>query len=399
MRVLLAPEAFTGTLSASQAVAALRAGWTRQAPGDELTSLPMSDGGAGLVEVVHGVLGGDLVPVVVPGPEAVPVPATLLLITTAGGVTVWVEAAQVLGRRLVGDPAVAAGTATSAGLGHLLARALEHLDADPRRGIARRVVVGLGPAAPCDGGAGLLAALGAGDAQALDGGGLALADLPDDALAGLDAVRRRFAGLDVVVASADDAPLLGFSGAAAGLAARGVVDAAAAQDLERAVGSLAHVAEGPLAVGRSGTGAPARRPDRPRRLSALAGAGAGGGAGFALTLLGARRGPGPQVVADAVGLAAAVAAADLVVTGEGRLSWRSVRGSVLVALARAAAAAGVPCVSVAGQVDAGRRELLGVGVEAAYPLAQTPAELAAALADPAGTLAARAARVARTWSR
>jgi len=55
-------------------------------------------------------------------------------------------------------------------------------------------------------------------------------------------------------------------------------------------------------------------------------------------------------------------------------------------------------VVVAGQVEVGRREALAIGVEAAYPVAQTPAEVTAALADPHGTLAARAARVARTWS-
>jgi glycerate kinase len=56
-------------------------------------------------------------------------------------------------------------------------------------------------------------------------------------------------------------------------------------------------------------------------------------------------------------------------------------------------------VVIAGQVLVGRREALAIGVESAYPVADAPAEVAAALADPAGTLAARAERVARTWSR
>jgi glycerate kinase len=88
-----------------------------------------------------------------------------------------------------------------------------------------------------------------------------------------------------------------------------------------------------------------------------------------------------------------------VVTGEGRFDWQSLRGKVVAGVAHAALAVGTPVVVVAGQVDVGRREALAIGVESAYPVARTPEEVAAALADPHGTLAARAERVARTWSR
>ena len=53
---------------------------------------------------------------------------------------------------------------------------------------------------------------------------------------------------------------------------------------------------------------------------------------------------------------------------------------------------------LAGQVLVGRRETMGLGISGTYAVAETPAELDAAMLDPVGTLRARAARVARTWS-
>jgi glycerate kinase len=132
---------------------------------------------------------------------------------------------------------------------------------------------------------------------------------------------------------------------------------------------------------------------------ATPGAGAAGGLGFGLMLLGGVRSSGIDAVADAVGLTGRIAAADLVVTGEGRLDWQSLQGKVIAGVAARGLEVGVPVIALAGQVEVGRRELLNLGIESAYPLARTPEQVRLAMADPAGTLADRAARVARTWTR
>ncbi len=108
--------------------------------------------------------------------------------------------------------------------------------------------------------------------------------------------------------------------------------------------------------------------------------------------------PGAASVLEAVRLRDRVARADLVITGEGTFDWQSLRGKVVSAVAAVGLELGAPVVVIAGQVLVGRREALAIGVESAYPVADEPAGVAAALADPAGTLAARAERVARTWS-
>ncbi len=101
---------------------------------------------------------------------------------------------------------------------------------------------------------------------------------------------------------------------------------------------------------------------------------------------------------DAVGFGDVLATADLVVTGEGRFDWQSLRGKVVVGVAEAAGRVGVPAIAIPGQSLVGRREAMTAGLSGVYAVAERPHEVAAALADPRGTLAARAARVARTWS-
>ena len=60
MRVLVAPDKFAGTLSAVEAAEAIATGWRRRAPGDEVETVPMADGGPGFVDVLHASLGGEL---------------------------------------------------------------------------------------------------------------------------------------------------------------------------------------------------------------------------------------------------------------------------------------------------------------------------------------------------
>ncbi len=390
MHVLIAPDSFTGTLTAAQAARAIADGWARHAPRDRLDLLPLSDGGPGFVDVLAAALPGQVQVTTVPGPLGEPTPAQVLLVPSGGapdGVLVaYVESAQACGLHLVPADRRDPGVTSTRGVGELLLAA--------RAAGARRIVVGLGGSGTNDGGAGLLAALlGAlpdgqghpGVVGRLAGGGEALLGTTAEELAGLAALRADWAGVELVVASDVDVPLLGFHGASAGFAEQKGASPEQAQRLERALGDFASAACDAVRV--------------PRSLAREPGAGAAGGLGFGLFLLGARRVPGAAAVLDAVGLRERVAAADLVVTGEGTFDWQSLRGKVVSAVAGVGLELGTPVVVVAGQVLVGRREALAIGVESAYPVADGPAQVAAALVDPAGALAARAERVARTWSR
>jgi glycerate 2-kinase len=384
VRVLIAPDCFAGTLSAGQAAEAIAEGWRRAAPHDRLALLPLSVGGPGFCDVLTRALGGQSVAVTVSDPLGRPVPAALLVAEHGGHRTVYVETAQACGLHLLAEAERNPSRTSSYGVGQLLEAALAEAPS--------RLVVGLGGSGVNDGGAGMLAALGVGTPQALAGGGARLADLADDGLEGLVAAPERFRGVQLVVAADVDLTLLGFHGASASAAADMGATPEGAQQLEGALGRLTEVAQRTLPPARDLLTGAARRLDREP------GAGAAGGLGYGLLLLGGQVLSGVDAVLQAVGFADRLGAADLLVTGEAVLDWQSLRGTVVAGVAQAALAVAVPTVVLAGQAHVGRRETMALGISGTYAVAERPDRVPLFEADPAGTLAARAARVATTWS-
>lgn len=408
VRILVAPDSFGDGLTPPRAAEAIAEGWRRHAPHDEVTTCPLTDGAAGFVDTLGVVLGGELATATVRSPLGDPVPAAVLLVDHDGVRTAYVEAAQACGPALVPADRRDPSRTSSEGVAELLQVAV---DAG-----ARRIVVGLGEAASHDAGAGMLWALGAaGDGphrsigtsapdrseqHPLRGGGGGLSAIRPEHLTGLPALRAGFADIEVVAAYDVDVPLLGLHGASATYAQARGATAEQAQDLERALSDFAHVAVHAL-------GPAAARPDllagsRPgavvQRFTGAPGSGAAGGLGFALALLGARLRPGARVVAEAVGLGARVADADLVLTGEDFFDGGSLHDGVAGVVAEVALAVGVPTVVVAGEVVIGRREWSAAGISGVYAVGERPEELATYRADRFGALRARAERVARTWS-
>ncbi|RMI14352.1 glycerate kinase, partial [Cellulomonas triticagri] len=212
-------------LTAHEAVAAITAGWRAAAPGDALVPLPLSDGGPGLVDAVRAARGGDLLSVTTTDAHGAVVPGAVVVVTEpSGSRTAYVDGALALGAAEPGS--TPAGGTSSAGLGTLVAAALDTG--------AGRVVVGLGGRRTVahDGGAGLLAALGAAPGTAA--GGLdAAAGLTAADLGALVDLRTALAGRDLVALHAHDLPLLGLGGVSADLAEAGRTDAAGAQEVER----------------------------------------------------------------------------------------------------------------------------------------------------------------------
>jgi glycerate kinase len=384
VHVILAPDCYTGTLTARQAAAAMADGWSRSAPHDALTLVPLSDGGPGFVDVLAASLVGQVLGVVTTDPLGREVPGSVLLVDGPTGRTAYVESAQAAGLHLLGADERDPTRTTSFGVGTLVLAALE--------AGARRVVVGLGGSGTNDAGAGLLAALSVGPRERLARGGLELSATDADDVAGLDAARGRLRGIELVVASDVDSPLLGLKGASAVFAPQKGATEEDAQRLENALGHFASVVARVRPPAHDLLTGTAMRPEREP------GAGAAGGLGYALLLLGARRTSGVGAVLEAVGFGGLVRGADLVVTGEGCFDWQSLRGKVVVGVAEAAASVGIPAVAVPGQALVGRREAMAAGLSGVYPVAERPGDVAASLADPAARLADRVARVARTWS-
>lgn len=362
MRVVIAPDKFAGTLTAVQAAEAIAEGWRRAAPRHELSLVPVSDGGPGFLGVLHAAVGGSLVTASVSGPLAEAVSVTVL----RDGDTAYVEAAQACGRGRLPEPVRDPGATTTYGVGELLELAAAS-------GEVRRCVVGLGGSATNDGGAGMLAALGARPPGTLRHGGLALRDLTT---VDLGPARVRSSAWELVAATDVDNPLLGPDGASTVF---GPQQGAASEQVTELEAALEHWAD-----------------LTDRACARRAGAGAAGGLGHGLFLLGARRASGIEAVLRAVRFAERVRGADLVVTGEGSLDLESLRGKAVGGVARAAFEHGVPCLALAGQVELVYRDMSDLGVEAAYSMDRFVGSVREAMVSPQRVLSALAERTART---
>ncbi|MBB4930809.1 glycerate kinase [Lipingzhangella halophila] len=365
MRIVIAPDKFAGTLSAIEAAQAVAEGWQRVHPETETELVPLSDGGPGFVAVLHTALGGKVVSREVSGPLGTPVRADYLL----DGETAYIESAQACGLHLLSASERAPTRTTSRGVGELIAHAVTDG--------ARTVVVGLGGSATNDGGAGMLAALGAEPGSALAAGGAALASLPG--AVDLEPARRATAGARLIAATDVDNPLLGLHGASAVFGPQKGADDDQVQRLDAALAAFAEASD------PSGT------------LRESPGAGAAGGLGYGLLLLGGAVESGVARVLTAVDLAARVASADLVITGEGSFDSQSLRGKLPHGVARTAAEHGVPCVVTAGAVSVGRREAAAAGITETCSLVESAGSTEAALARPTAELRDLAASVARRW--
>jgi glycerate kinase len=359
--VLLAPDKFKGSLGAAQVARHVMAGLGAAAPTVPAVSLPVADGGEGTVAAALAA-GFRRVPVSAAGPTGQPVTASLAL----RGELAVVELAEAAGLRRLPGGRPAPLTATSAGVGHMIAAAA-------RLG-ARRIVLGLGGSACTDGGTGMVRALGA---RVLDAAG---GELPEGGSALRDVARVDRSGLPrlppVVLASDVDNPLLGPNGAAAVYGPQKGASAADVRTLEAGLRRWAAV------VGF---------PDGP-------GAGAAGGVGYAAqAFLGARTRSGVGVVLELLGFAEAVATARLVVTGEGALDEQTLHGKAPAGVAAAARAAGVPVVAVAGRCELTSRQIEALGLAAVYPLTDLEPDPARCVANAGPLLRRVAARIARDW--
>ncbi|MEV8507584.1 glycerate kinase [Actinoplanes sp. NPDC051475] len=370
VRVLICPDKFAGTLTASEVAAALVEGWRSVAPDDDCVLRPLSDGGPGFLEVVGAALDGRRIPVETVDPLGRPARGEVLVV----GTTAYVESAQACGLHLLSRDERDPNAATSYGLGLLLTAAVE--------AGAAEVVVGLGGSAVNDAGAGMLAALGAApldeSGYALPYGGAALG-----VAAGLEG-EPRLRQVRLVAATDVDNPLLGLHGASN---VYGPQKGATREDVLRLDAALEHfsgVLERAFGIGG---------------LAAMPGAGAAGGIGAALLALGGRVVSGIGLVSRLIGLEEQLDRADLVITGEGSFDHQSLRGKVAAGIANGARDRGLPCVVVAGRNETGYREAANAGVTETYALVEHFGSEERALAEPARGLREVAARLAGQWSR
>jgi glycerate 2-kinase len=366
---VIAPDKFKGSLTAAEVAEAVAGGLLRVDPSVELREIPVADGGDGTVDAAVAA-GFERRLATVRGPLGAPTEAAYAV----SHHTAVVELSEASGLRRLPPGVFDPLRSSTYGTGELIRAALDTG--------ARTLVLGVGGSASTDGGAGMLAALGARFLDAsgaqLEPCGAALAELAGVDLSGLDG---RIAQTEVILATDVDNPLLGTFGAAA---VYGPQKGAAPQDvlaLETGLGRLVDVLTKQLG-------------EHAVAAAAQPGAGAAGGVGYgAIVGLGATVRPGIELMLELLGVEQAVRGARLVVTGEGSLDEQSLRGKAPVGVARLAGLHGVPVVAVCGRLGLTRDQLRQAGIKEAFALTELEPDPAHSMADAARLLGELAPRL------
>jgi glycerate kinase len=371
VKVVVAPNAFKGSLTASEAAAAMARGVREAFPDAEVVEIPVADGGDGTVEALVSAHRGEYRSVEVEGPLGDPVPATYGLIE--GGRTGVVELASASGLTLISTERRDPRKTSTYGFGQLL-------QAVRVAGVGQ-IIAGIGGSATNDGGAGMAQALGYRllDAAGLElpRGGAALARLARIDPSGFD---QGWRSVKVMVACDVTNPLTGPLGASAVYGPQKGADDAAVRELDAALANLAAVIESDLG----------------KRVADVPGAGAAGGTGAGLmAFLDAKLVPGAPLVVEASGFDMKLKEADLVITGEGQADAQTAYGKAPGEVAKRAKAARIPVLLMAGSKGSGWEALSELGVTAVVTLDEEGDNLQQLMQDAGQMLTRATARACR----
>lgn len=368
--VLIAVDKFKGSLTAPEVAAAVATGIARVSSA-RVRTIPVADGGDGTVAAAVAA-GFAPLPVTASGPTGVPVET----VWARRGDSAVIEMADVAGLVRLPGGRLEPLTATSRGLGEVIAGAIG--------AGCTQIIVGIGGSASTDGGAGMVAALGArlipnaGGDPADGGAGLLTLGALD-----LTELRRCIAGVRFTIACDVDNPLTGPRGAAA---VYGPQKGATPEDIRLLEAALTHWAD--LVTQTTG-----------QDVRGMPGAGAAGGVGYgAVALLGAQLRPGIDLVLELVGFHEALStlgAHDLVITGEGSLDEQTLHGKAPAGVAAAAATRGVPVVAVCGRTTLPTERVQRAGISAAYALLDLEPDVTRCLTEPVPLLEQLGERIAR----
>jgi glycerate 2-kinase len=331
-KILLIPDSFKGTMSSSTICGIMERSIKRHYPDAQVIQIPVADGGEGSVDSFITAMGGRKVSLEVSGPYFEKMEGFYGIID---GDTAIIEMAACAGLPLVGDDKRPDQT-TTYGVGELIVHAVKNG--------CRKIIVGLGGSATNDAGTGAAAAVGvrffdsAGQTFVPTGGTLSR-------VARIDVSRRlpELEGLDILTMCDIDNPFAGRTGAAYVFGPQKGADAQMVQLLDGQLRALSQTIVQELGVD----------------VSEIPGAGAAGGMGGGMVaFFGSRLQMGIEVVLDTVGFDGLLEQADMVFTGEGKIDTQSLRGKVVIGVARRTKRKNVPLIAVVGDI--------GEDVEGAY---------------------------------
>jgi glycerate kinase len=373
MKIIAAPNAFKGSLTATEAAQAMAVGIKKILPKAEIIRVPVADGGDGLVEVAKEALNGEIRSRQVTGPRYSPVQADYCYVKSMDLLTV--EMALASGLALLPAEQQDPTQTTSHGTGELIKTGLD-------LGV-KTINVGIGGSATNDGGMGMAQALGIRfldkDDKELPGIGASLIDIASIDISGLDP---RIKTTRIAAVCDVDNPLCGTRGAARVYGPQKGADPQQVQQLDQGLENLARLIKQDLGID----------------VLTMPGSGAAGGLGAGLhAFFNARLCKGIDLIFELVKLKEKMAGADLVLTGEGQIDFQTVFGKAPGGVGALAQKMGIPCIAIAGSIGEDLGSLHQDGVSAVFSLCSGPVSLQQAMEDGADSISRVTEQVIRCF--
>ena len=355
MNILVAPDSFKDSLSASEVSRIISEAISAVIPSASIRKIPISDGGEGLLEALLTPLQGTLVSVSVKDPLHRTIEASYGLVDQ--GKTAIIEMATASGLELLSIEERNPLITSTYGTGELIKDALD-------KGCTE-IIIGLGGSATNDGGMGMIKALGGlfldQNQQEIEEGGGALNTLYSIDLSGLD---KRLQHVKIICACDVSNPLTGPSGASYIYAKQKGASEDMLTILDSNLNKYATVVKKTLK----------------KDLKYIPGTGAAGGTAMSLlAFLDATLTPGITLITELLQLEKHMKEAQLVVTGEGRIDAQTLHGKTIMGIASLAKKHSVPVLVFTGSIGQGISEIYDQGVTAIFSIVNKPMSLETAI--------------------
>lgn len=357
MRIVLAPDAFKGTLMQEEVVKIMKKALQSMQPTSEIIEKPMADGGEGSLAVLKRAYPYQRkISLSVTGPSGNKINTYFFIVDEH---TALIEVANVIGLSLLSEEKLNPWNTTTYGLGEILLKGLD-------LGV-KHFLITLGGSATNDGGFGMFQALGV---QFLSKNHRILSKYTRDFLhvSKIDssAFNERFHDCTFTLISDVTNPLYGQDGATFIFGPQKGVKDTELFLLDQAMKTYADSMVATFEV--------------PKSTPMMKGAGAAGGLGFSLLVLGGKMERGAKYIAKKTQLEKAIKDADVVFTGEGKSDATTLKGKAPIHVAQLAKRYGVPCFLISGMVE--DRALLEQNFTKIYSLVDEKTNLKKALEHP-----------------
>ncbi|MBO0995724.1 glycerate kinase [Bacillus sp. SD088] len=350
MKILLSPDSFKESLSASRVAQIMSKAIISVDPDIKVDLLPVADGGEGTLEVLNYALAGEVFYKQVTGPLGEKVLARYAIFSDQK--TAIVEMAEASGIHLVSAEKRNPMRTTSYGTGELILAALEHE--------ITNLIITIGGSATNDGGVGMLQAIGAEivdqSGRQVDHGGGSLGEISSVHLASIDP---RLKGINISVACDVTNPLCGENGASYIYGPQKGATNAMIKQLDQNLNHFNHLLEKTVQM----------------PIGDVQGSGAAGGLGAALLAIGGKLQSGIDLVLETLDFSKALDQVDFVFTGEGKIDHQTPNGKVIAGIVREANIHHVPVVAFAGSVQEGYEPLFKKGLLSVHSIINNPCDL------------------------